>query len=67
MSLLFKASEQARRACEFARNGNIQCSINILTTLDAVYDFEQILGDFLPESPFLIQMQGLRDQIFELS
>lgn len=63
---LFKASEQVKRASEFAKHGNIQCSLNILNTLDGVFDMNRITSDFLPGSLFLSELQDMRDQIYVL-
>lgn len=63
---LFKASEQVKRASEFAKNGKIQCSLNILNTLDGVFDMNRITSDFLPGSLFLSELQVMRDEIYLL-
>lgn len=53
---------QIRRASEFAREGNILDSFNIISTVGDVYDMEDKVADFLKGSELLSELQDLRDE-----
>ena len=57
---------QIRRALEFAKDGNISDSFNILSTFGNVFDGEAVAADFVPGSDFLFELQKVRNDYLDL-
>ena len=66
LQMMEKYIAQIRRASEFARQGNIQDSFNIISTVGDVYDMEDKVADFLRGSELLSELQDLRDEFLSL-
>ena len=62
LDLMEKYIVQIRRASEFAKEGDIQGSFNILSTVGDVYAIEVPVADFVRGSDFLGKMQDIRDK-----
>lgn len=57
---------QVQRALQFAKDGSLQDSFNILSTVGGVYDMESIAADFSRNSDFLVDLQDVRDMFVQL-
>ena len=67
LDILEKYITQIRRASECAKEGNMQDSFNILSTVADVYDVETPIADFVRGSYFLGQLQEIRDEYLFLN
>ena len=67
LNILEQYIVQIRRASEFAKEGNMQDSFNILSTIADVYDIETPVYDFVRGSDFLGQLQDIRDEYLSLN
>lgn len=67
LNLLEQYIVQIRRASEFAKEGNIQDSFNILSTVADVYAIEVPVADFVRGSDFLGELENIRDDFLSLN
>lgn len=67
LDLMEKYIAQVRRASEFAKEGKIQDSYNILSTIGDVYGIEVTVADFVQGSDLLWHLQDIRDEYLSLN